>query len=75
MTGMNVVGVYLVQEKCLPQVNKSARCVMKKAVAYLLPFIRSRKEAGDKSFGKNLNGDGKGDVHDIGKILFRCFGL
>jgi 5-methyltetrahydrofolate--homocysteine methyltransferase len=53
----------------LPQVVKSAR-VMKKAVAYLLPFIEASKEVGDKQgAGKILMATVKGDVHDIGKNI------
>src|SRR3546814_18991531 len=55
----------------LPQVVKSAR-VMKKAVAYLLPYIEAEKErTGDtgKSNGKIVMATVKGDVHDIGKNI------
>src|SRR5207253_1956759 len=61
----------------LPQVVKSAR-VMKKAVAYLLPFMEAEKaKAGDVSArGKVLLATVKGDVHDIGKnivgVVLRC---
>ncbi|PXY41499.1 methionine synthase [Flavobacterium cheongpyeongense] len=70
MTGMNVVGDLFGSGKMfLPQVVKSAR-VMKKAVAYLLPFIEASKQAGDKSGnGKILMATVKGDVHDIGKNI------
>ncbi|PZX92315.1 methionine synthase [Flavobacterium aquariorum] len=70
MTGMNVVGDLFGSGKMfLPQVVKSAR-VMKKAVAYLLPFIEAAKEVGDKSGnGKILLATVKGDVHDIGKNI------
>jgi 5-methyltetrahydrofolate--homocysteine methyltransferase len=70
MTGMNVVGDLFGSGKMfLPQVVKSAR-VMKKAVAYLLPFIEASKEAGDKrGNGKILMATVKGDVHDIGKNI------
>ena len=52
----------------LPQVVKSAR-VMKKAVAYLLPFIEAEKTEGNRSNGKILTATVKGDVHDIGKNI------
>ena len=52
----------------LPQVVKSAR-VMKKAVAYLLPFIEASKVGDAKSSGKILMATVKGDVHDIGKNI------
>ena len=70
MAGMNVVGDLFGSGKMfLPQVVKSAR-VMKKAVAYLLPFIEASKQAGDKSGnGKILMATVKGDVHDIGKNI------
>lgn len=74
MTGMNVVGDLFGSGKMfLPQVVKSAR-VMKKAVAYLLPFIEEEKllnpQAGDsKGAGKILMATVKGDVHDIGKNI------
>ncbi len=70
MTGMNVVGDLFGSGKMfLPQVVKSAR-VMKKAVAYLLPYIEASKQAGDKSGnGKILMATVKGDVHDIGKNI------
>ncbi|MEO8515788.1 MAG: methionine synthase [Flavobacterium sp.] len=70
MTGMNVVGDLFGSGKMfLPQVVKSAR-VMKRAVAYLLPFIEASKEAGDKrGNGKILMATVKGDVHDIGKNI------
>jgi 5-methyltetrahydrofolate--homocysteine methyltransferase len=70
MTGMNVVGDLFGSGKMfLPQVVKSAR-VMKKAVAYLLPYIEASKEAGDKrGNGKILMATVKGDVHDIGKNI------
>jgi 5-methyltetrahydrofolate--homocysteine methyltransferase len=72
MIGMNVVGDLFGSGKMfLPQVVKSAR-VMKKAVAYLLPFIEEEKlknpQVGDsKNAGKILMATVKGDVHDIGK--------
>lgn len=74
MTGMNVVGDLFGSGKMfLPQVVKSAR-VMKKAVAYLLPYIEEEKlrnpQAGDsKNAGKILMATVKGDVHDIGKNI------
>jgi 5-methyltetrahydrofolate--homocysteine methyltransferase len=70
MTGMNVVGDLFGSGKMfLPQVVKSAR-VMKKAVAYLLPFIEASKQVGDKEGnGKILMATVKGDVHDIGKNI------
>ena len=70
MTGMNVVGDLFGSGKMfLPQVVKSAR-VMKKAVAYLLPFIEASKQVGDKlGAGKILMATVKGDVHDIGKNI------
>jgi 5-methyltetrahydrofolate--homocysteine methyltransferase len=53
----------------LPQVVKSAR-VMKKAVAYLLPFIEAAKDgSASSSAGKVLMATVKGDVHDIGKNI------
>lgn len=69
MDGMNVVGDLFGSGKMfLPQVVKSAR-VMKKAVAYLLPFIEEEK-GGERSFsGKILMATVKGDVHDIGKNI------
>jgi 5-methyltetrahydrofolate--homocysteine methyltransferase len=70
MTGMNFVGDLFGSGKMfLPQVVKSAR-VMKKAVAYLLPYIEASKQAGDKQGnGKILMATVKGDVHDIGKNI------
>ena len=71
MDGMNVVGDLFGDGKMfLPQVVKSAR-VMKKAVAYLLPFIEEEKLiSGDTSVaGKILLATVKGDVHDIGKNI------
>jgi 5-methyltetrahydrofolate--homocysteine methyltransferase len=68
MTGMNVVGELFGEGKMfLPQVVKSAR-VMKKAVAYLLPYIEAEKTE-NKSAGKVLMATVKGDVHDIGKNI------
>lgn len=69
MTGMNVVGDLFGSGKMfLPQVVKSAR-VMKKAVAYLTPFIEATKDANAKAAGKILMATVKGDVHDIGKNI------
>ena len=69
MTGMNVVGDLFGEGKMfLPQVVKSAR-VMKKAVAYLNPFIEAEKDGGTSANGKILLATVKGDVHDIGKNI------
>lgn len=69
MTGMNVVGDLFGSGKMfLPQVVKSAR-VMKKAVAYLTPYIEASKDANAKAAGKILMATVKGDVHDIGKNI------
>jgi len=69
MTGMNVVGDLFGSGKMfLPQVVKSAR-VMKKAVAYLLPFIEAQKDGRSSSAGRVLMATVKGDVHDIGKNI------
>ncbi|RTY92491.1 methionine synthase [Flavobacterium sp. GT3R68] len=69
MAGMNVVGDLFGNGKMfLPQVVKSAR-VMKKAVAYLLPFIELEKDGKSTSAGKVLMATVKGDVHDIGKNI------
>jgi 5-methyltetrahydrofolate--homocysteine methyltransferase len=70
MDGMNVVGELFGEGKMfLPQVVKSAR-VMKKAVAYLLPFMDAEKGKGEsRSQGKILLATVKGDVHDIGKNI------
>ena len=74
MDGMNVVGdLFGAGKMFLPQVVKSAR-VMKKAVAYLLPFIEAEKLANpnlsqSSSQGKVLLATVKGDVHDIGKNI------
>jgi 5-methyltetrahydrofolate--homocysteine methyltransferase len=69
MAGMNVVGDLFGSGKMfLPQVVKSAR-VMKKAVAYLLPFIEEEKTGKSSSAGKVLMATVKGDVHDIGKNI------
>lgn len=72
MDGMNVVGdLFGAGKMFLPQVVKSAR-VMKKAVAYLLPFLEAEKlknGVGPKNNGKVLLATVKGDVHDIGKNI------
>ncbi|MBA9073807.1 5-methyltetrahydrofolate--homocysteine methyltransferase [Flavobacterium gossypii] len=69
MAGMNVVGDLFGSGKMfLPQVVKSAR-VMKKAVAYLLPYIEAEKDGTSSSAGKVLMATVKGDVHDIGKNI------
>lgn len=69
MTGMSVVGDLFGSGKMfLPQVVKSAR-VMKKAVAYLQPFIEAEKDSAQKANGKVLMATVKGDVHDIGKNI------
>ncbi|MEQ9509406.1 MAG: vitamin B12 dependent-methionine synthase activation domain-containing protein, partial [Alloalcanivorax xenomutans] len=81
MDGMNVVGdLFGAGKMFLPQVVKSAR-VMKKAVAYLLPFMEKEKEemgTQDESNGRILMATGKGDVHDIGKnivgVVLQCNG-
>ena len=76
MDGMNVVGDLFGDGKMfLPQVVKSAR-VMKKAVAYLLPYIEAEKDGEIQSNGKILMATVKGDVHDIGKnivgVVLQC---
>jgi 5-methyltetrahydrofolate--homocysteine methyltransferase len=77
MDGMNVVGdLFGAGKMFLPQVVKSAR-VMKKAVAYLMPYMEADKAAGDRqSNGKILMATVKGDVHDIGKnivaVVLQC---
>ncbi len=69
MTGMSVVGDLFGSGKMfLPQVVKSAR-VMKKAVAYLQPYIEAEKDSAQKANGKVLMATVKGDVHDIGKNI------
>ena len=69
MDGMNIVGELFGSGKMfLPQVVKSAR-VMKKAVAYLNPFIEAKKKEGARGNGKILMATVKGDVHDIGKNI------
>ena len=79
MAGMNVVGdLFGAGKMFLPQVVKSAR-VMKKAVAYLLPYIEAEKEksgTASEAKGKVLMATVKGDVHDIGKnivgVVLQC---
>jgi 5-methyltetrahydrofolate--homocysteine methyltransferase len=76
MAGMSVVGDLFGSGKMfLPQVVKSAR-VMKKAVAYLLPFMEEEKSAGAKPQGRVVMATVKGDVHDIGKnivgVVLQC---
>jgi 5-methyltetrahydrofolate--homocysteine methyltransferase len=78
MAGMNVVGDLFGSGKMfLPQVVKSAR-VMKKAVAYLLPFMEEDKSAAKESAGRIVMATVKGDVHDIGKnivgVVLQCNG-
>src|SRR5258706_603205 len=72
MAGMNVVGdLFGAGKMFLPQVVKSAR-VMKKAVAYLMPYMEAEKKlsgATNKNAGKILMATVKGDVHDIGKNI------
>ncbi len=72
MAGMSIVGdLFGAGKMFLPQVVKSAR-VMKKAVAYLLPFMEEEKKAAgasDAPRGKVLLATVKGDVHDIGKNI------
>lgn len=77
MAGMNIVGdLFGAGKMFLPQVVKSAR-VMKKAVAYLQPFLEKDKLVGAKN-GKVLLATVKGDVHDIGKnivgVVMACNG-
>ncbi|MBW7853768.1 MAG: methionine synthase [Candidatus Kapabacteria bacterium] len=80
MDGMNVVGdLFGAGKMFLPQVVKSAR-VMKKAVAYLTPFIEAeKKEGGLRQAGKIVLATVKGDVHDIGKnivgVVLGCNGF
>src|SRR5216110_2947534 len=76
MAGMSVVGDLFGSGKMfLPQVVKSAR-VMKKAVAYLMPFMEAEKSAGAKPQGRIVMATVKGDVHDIGKnivgVVLQC---
>ncbi|MFC0118778.1 methionine synthase [Pseudoalteromonas xiamenensis] len=75
MDGMNVVGdLFGAGKMFLPQVVKSAR-VMKRAVAYLDPYIQAEKQGGS-SAGKIVMATVKGDVHDIGKnivgVVLQC---
>ena len=80
MDGMNVVGdLFGAGKMFLPQVVKSAR-VMKKAVAYLMPFMEAEKgTCATTSAGKVLMATVKGDVHDIGKnivgVVLQCNGF
>jgi 5-methyltetrahydrofolate--homocysteine methyltransferase len=76
MAGMSVVGDLFGSGKMfLPQVVKSAR-VMKKSVAYLMPFMEAEKSAGAKPQGRIVMATVKGDVHDIGKnivgVVLQC---
>jgi 5-methyltetrahydrofolate--homocysteine methyltransferase len=76
MAGMSVVGdLFGAGKMFLPQVVKSAR-VMKKAVAYLMPFMEAEKSAGAKPQGRIIMATVKGDVHDIGKnivgVVLQC---
>lgn len=76
MDGMNIVGDLFGSGKMfLPQVVKSAR-VMKKSVAWLIPYIEAEKEQGSRAKGKILLATVKGDVHDIGKnivgVVLQC---
>ena len=76
MDGMNVVGdLFGAGKMFLPQVVKSAR-VMKKAVAWLMPFMDAEKGGSAKSNGNILMATVKGDVHDIGKnivgVVLQC---
>ncbi len=79
MDGMNVVGdLFGAGKMFLPQVVKSAR-VMKKAVAYLLPFLEEERQNDSRSQGRVLLATVKGDVHDIGKnivgVVLQCNGF
>ena len=76
MAGMSVVGdLFGAGKMFLPQVVKSAR-VMKKAVAYLMPFMEAEKAEGAKPQGRIVMATVKGDVHDIGKnivgVVLQC---
>ncbi len=77
MDGMNVVGdLFGAGKMFLPQVVKSAR-VMKKSVAYLIPFIEAEQAEGERrSNGRIIMATVKGDVHDIGKnivgVVLQC---
>jgi 5-methyltetrahydrofolate--homocysteine methyltransferase len=69
MDGMQIVGdLFGAGKMFLPQVVKSAR-VMKRAVAYLEPFMESGKDAKPTSRGRIVMATVKGDVHDIGKSI------
>ena len=79
MDGMNRVGdLFGAGKMFLPQVVKSAR-VMKKAVAWLLPYMESEKDGSARTAGKILMATVKGDVHDIGKnivgVVLQCNGF
>ena len=76
MAGMSIVGdLFGAGKMFLPQVVKSAR-VMKKAVAYLMPYMEAEKSAGSKPQGRIVMATVKGDVHDIGKnivgVVLQC---
>ena len=76
MSGMSIVGdLFGAGKMFLPQVVKSAR-VMKKAVAYLMPFMEAEKTVDSKPQGRILLATVKGDVHDIGKnivgVVLQC---
>lgn len=76
MAGMSIVGdLFGAGKMFLPQVVKSAR-VMKKAVAYLMPFMEAENTADSKPQGKIVMATVKGDVHDIGKnivgVVLQC---
>ncbi|MGB5305272.1 MAG: methionine synthase [Gammaproteobacteria bacterium] len=76
MDGMNVVGdLFGAGKMFLPQVVKSAR-VMKKAVAYLLPYMEDAEGGSVQTSGRILMATVKGDVHDIGKnivgVVLQC---
>ena len=76
MAGMSVVGdLFGAGKMFLPQVVKSAR-VMKKAVAYLMPFMEAEKQADAKAQARIVMATVKGDVHDIGKnivgVVLQC---
>ena len=76
MSGMSIVGdLFGAGKMFLPQVVKSAR-VMKKAVAYLMPFMEAQKTAASRPQGRIVMATVKGDVHDIGKnivgVVLQC---
>jgi 5-methyltetrahydrofolate--homocysteine methyltransferase len=76
MAGMSIVGdLFGAGKMFLPQVVKSAR-VMKKAVAYLMPFMEAEKTAGARAQARIVMATVKGDVHDIGKnivgVVLQC---